>query len=65
MVTVNDYLANRDAQWMGKLYNFLGLSVGINLPNMAREEKQAAYRADITYGTNNEYGLSLIHIRCV
>ena len=54
VVTVNDYLANRDARWMGKLYNFLGLSVGINLPNMAREEKQAAYRADITYGTNNE-----------
>src|SRR5665811_344030 len=48
VVTVNDYLANRDAQWMGKLYNFLGLSVGINLPNMAREEKQAAYPADIT-----------------
>ncbi len=56
VVTVNDYLASRDAQWMGKLYNFLGLTVGINLPNMQREEKQAAYRADITYGTNNEYG---------
>ena len=53
VVTVNDYLANRDAQWMGRLYNFLGLTVGINLPNMPREEKQAAYRADITYGTNN------------
>ena len=60
VVTVNDYLANRDAQWMGKLYNFLGLSVGINLPNMAREEKQAAYRADITYGTNNEYGFDYL-----
>jgi len=60
VVTVNDYLANRDAQWMGKLYNFLGLSVGINLPNMSREEKQAAYRADITYGTNNEYGFDYL-----
>jgi preprotein translocase subunit SecA len=60
VVTVNDYLANRDARWMGKLYNFLGLSVGINLPNMAREEKQAAYRADITYGTNNEYGFDYL-----
>jgi preprotein translocase subunit SecA len=60
VVTVNDYLANRDAQWMGKLYNFLGLSVGINLPNMPREEKQAAYRADITYGTNNEFGFDYL-----
>ncbi len=60
VVTVNDYLANRDAQWMGKLYNFLGMSVGINLPNMPREEKQAAYRADITYGTNNEYGFDYL-----
>ena len=60
VVTVNDYLANRDAQWMGQLYNFLGLTVGINLPNMAREDKQAAYRADITYGTNNEYGFDYL-----
>ena len=60
VVTVNDYLANRDAQWMGKLYNFLGLTVGVNLPNMAREEKQAAYRADITYGTNNEFGFDYL-----
>jgi preprotein translocase subunit SecA len=60
VVTVNDYLANRDARWMGRLYNFLGLSVGINLPNMPREEKQAAYRADITYGTNNEYGFDYL-----
>ena len=59
-MTVNDYLANRDAQWMGKLYNFLGLTVGINLPNMSREEKQAAYRSDITYGTNNEYGFDYL-----
>ncbi|MGV0961560.1 MAG: preprotein translocase subunit SecA [Limnohabitans sp.] len=60
VVTVNDYLANRDAQWMGKLFNFLGLTVGINLPQMAREEKQAAYHSDITYGTNNEYGFDYL-----
>ena len=60
VVTVNDYLANRDAQWMARLYNFLGLSVGINLPNMPCEEKQAAYRADITYGTNNEFGFDYL-----
>ncbi|MCM3563965.1 MAG: preprotein translocase subunit SecA [Hydrogenophaga sp.] len=60
VVTVNDYLANRDAQWMGKIYNFLGLSVGVNLPQMQREEKQAAYRSDITYGTNNEYGFDYL-----
>ncbi|SER00559.1 preprotein translocase subunit SecA [Giesbergeria anulus] len=60
VVTVNDYLANRDAQWMARLYNFLGLTVGINLPNMQREEKQDAYAADITYGTNNEYGFDYL-----
>ncbi len=60
VVTVNDYLASRDARWMGKLYNFLGLTVGINLPNLSREEKQAAYNADITYGTNNEYGFDYL-----
>ena len=60
VVTVNDYLASRDARWMGKLYNFLGLTVGINLPQMTREDKQAAYRADITYGTNNEYGFDYL-----
>jgi len=60
VVTVNDYLASRDAQWMGRLYNFLGLTVGINLPQMPRDEKQAAYRADITYGTNNEYGFDYL-----
>ncbi|WP_182118238.1 preprotein translocase subunit SecA [Acidovorax sp. FHTAMBA] len=60
VVTVNDYLANRDAQWMGRLYNFLGLTVGINLPNMPREQKQEAYRSDITYGTNNEYGFDYL-----
>lgn len=60
VVTVNDYLASRDAQWMGRLYNFLGLSVGINLPQAPREDKQTAYRADITYGTNNEYGFDYL-----
>ena len=60
VVTVNDYLANRDAQWMARLYNFLGLTVGINLPQMPREEKQAAYLADITYGTNNEFGFDYL-----
>ncbi|WP_295500601.1 preprotein translocase subunit SecA [Limnohabitans sp. Rim8] len=60
VVTVNDYLASRDAAWMGKLYNFLGLTVGINLPHLPRDEKQAAYNADITYGTNNEYGFDYL-----
>ncbi len=60
VVTVNDYLASRDAQWMGRLYNFLGLSVGVNLPQMSRSEKQAAYLADITYGTNNEFGFDYL-----
>jgi preprotein translocase subunit SecA len=60
VVTVNDYLASRDAQWMGRLYNFLGLSVGINLPQAPREQKQEAYGADITYGTNNEYGFDYL-----
>jgi len=60
VVTVNDYLASRDATWMGKLYNFLGLKVGINLPQLPREDKQAAYNADITYGTNNEYGFDYL-----
>jgi len=60
VVTVNDYLASRDAQWMGRLYNFLGLSVGINTPQAPREQKQDAYRADITYGTNNEYGFDYL-----
>ena len=60
VVTVNDYLARRDAEWMGKLYKFLGLTVGVNLPQMPREEKQAAYAADVTYGTNNEYGFDYL-----
>ena len=60
VVTVNDYLARRDAEWMGRLYKFLGMTVGINLPNMPRDEKQVAYAADITYGTNNEFGFDLL-----
>ena len=60
VVTVNDYLASRDAQWMGRLYNFLGLTVGVNLPQMPRDQKQAAYNADITYGTNNEFGFDYL-----
>jgi len=60
VVTVNDYLATRDATWMGRLYNFLGLSVGINLSQLPKHEKQAAYNADITYGTNNEYGFDYL-----
>jgi preprotein translocase subunit SecA len=60
VVTVNDYLAKRDAEWMGRLYSFLGLTVGVNLPQMSREEKQAAYGADVTYGTNNEFGFDYL-----
>lgn len=60
VVTVNDYLASRDAEWMGRLYSFLGLTVGMNLPQMSREQKQAAYNADITYGTNNEFGFDYL-----
>lgn len=60
VVTVNDYLAKRDAEWMGKLYNFLGLTVGINLSQMKSADKQAAYAADITYGTNNEFGFDYL-----
>jgi preprotein translocase subunit SecA len=60
LVTVNDYLAQRDADWMGKLYNFLGLSVGVILSGQNTEEKRAAYAADITYGTNNEFGFDYL-----
>ena len=60
VVTVNDYLANRDAEWMGRLHRFLGLSVGVNLSQMAHGDKQAAYAADITYGTNNEFGFDYL-----
>ena len=60
IVTVNDYLAERDAETMRPLYNFLGMSVGVNLPQTPREEKQLAYLADVTYGTNNEYGFDYL-----
>ncbi len=60
IVTVNDYLAKRDAEWMGQIYRFLGLSVGVILSQMPHEDKQAAYGADITYGTNNEYGFDYL-----
>ena len=60
VVTVNDYLASRDAVWMGRLYNFLGLSYGINLSQMQHDAKQQAYAADITYGTNNEFGFDYL-----
>ncbi|MCW8308345.1 preprotein translocase subunit SecA [Acidiphilium sp. PA] len=60
VVTVNDYLARRDAEWMGRLYNFLGLSVGVIIPNIEDDERRAAYAADITYGTNNEFGFDYL-----
>ncbi len=60
VVTVNDYLASRDAEWMGRLYGFLGLTTGVNLSQMSHDAKQAAYAADITYGTNNEYGFDYL-----
>ena len=60
VVTVNDYLARRDSAWMGKLYNFLGLSVGVVYPGMPHSDKKGAYAADITYGTNNEYGFDYL-----
>ncbi|WP_332672846.1 preprotein translocase subunit SecA [Aromatoleum sp.] len=60
VITVNDYLASRDADWMGRIYGFLGLTTGCNLSRMAHAEKQAAYAADITYGTNNEFGFDYL-----
>ncbi|WP_370681141.1 preprotein translocase subunit SecA [Comamonas sp. GB3 AK4-5] len=60
VVTVNDYLASRDAATMGRLYHFLGMAVGVNLPNAPRDEKQQAYLADVTYGTNNEFGFDYL-----
>tara|TARA_R110000868_G_scaffold144960_5_gene364593 strand:- start:27586 stop:30288 length:2703 start_codon:yes stop_codon:yes gene_type:complete len=60
LVTVNDYLATRDAAWMGKLYNFLGMSVGVIVAGQEADEKRAAYHCDITYGTNNEYGFDYL-----
>ena len=60
VITVNDYLAKRDSEWMGKIYKFLGLSVGLVISGMNQEEKQKAYSADITYGTNNEFGFDYL-----
>ncbi|MBK7815701.1 MAG: preprotein translocase subunit SecA [Rhodocyclaceae bacterium] len=60
IITVNDYLASRDAEWMGRLHRFLGLTVGVNLSQMPHDQKQAAYAADITYGTNNEFGFDYL-----
>ena len=60
VVTVNDYLAKRDMEWMGKLYTFLGLTVGCVIHGISEEERRAAYLADITYGTNNEYGFDYL-----
>ena len=60
LITVNDYLAKRDSEWMGKLYKFLGLSVGLNISRMNQQDKRKAYAADITYGTNNEYGFDYL-----
>ena len=60
VVTVNDYLARRDAAWMGRVYNWLGLSVGVVYPGMPHGDKKAAYAADITYGTNNEFGFDYL-----
>ncbi|MCX5591571.1 preprotein translocase subunit SecA [Alcaligenes endophyticus] len=60
VITVNDYLARRDAEWMGRLYNFLGMSVGVVVPQQDNAEKIAAYQADITYGTNNEFGFDYL-----
>src|SRR2546429_993220 len=60
IVTVNDYLAQRDADWMGRIYRFLGLTVGVNMSQMSHADKQTAYAADITYGTNNEFGFDYL-----
>ena len=60
VITVNDYLAARDAEWMGRVYRFLGLTVGVIVPNLSDEQRRAAYNADITYGTNNEFGFDYL-----
>ena len=60
IVTVNDYLARRDSEWMGKIYNFMGLSVGLIVHGLEEEDRQKAYQADITYGTNNEFGFDYL-----
>ena len=60
IITVNDYLARRDADWMGKIYEFLGMSTGVTVSGQGYDEKNAAYQADITYGTNNEFGFDYL-----
>ena len=60
VITVNDYLAKRDSEWMGKVYKFLGLTVGLVIAGMEPEEKRAAYNCDVTYGTNNEFGFDYL-----
>ncbi|MCE1184073.1 MAG: preprotein translocase subunit SecA, partial [Rhodocyclales bacterium] len=60
VITVNDYLASRDSDWMGRIYRFLGLTVGCNLSQMPHDQKKVAYAADITYGTNNEFGFDYL-----
>ena len=60
VITVNDYLASRDAEWMGRVYRFLGLTVGVIVPNLTDEQRRQAYNADITYGTNNEFGFDYL-----
>lgn len=60
VITVNDYLARRDAEWMGQIYQFLGLSVGVTIPGLNADQKRAAYAADVTYGTNNEFGFDYL-----
>jgi preprotein translocase subunit SecA len=60
VVTVNDYLARRDAEWMGRIHQFLGLTVGVIVPNLSEDERRASYAADVTYGTNNEFGFDYL-----
>jgi preprotein translocase subunit SecA len=60
VVTVNDYLAKRDSEWMGQVYRFLGLSVGVIIHDLSDEERKAAYDSDVTYGTNNEFGFDYL-----
>ena len=63
IITVNDYLARRDAEWMGKLYAYLGLSTGVIVSGLSGEERKDAYACDITYGTNNEFGFDYLRER--
>lgn len=60
VVTVNDYLAKRDSEWMGRVHRFLGLEVGVILSQMSPDERRVAYNADVTYGTNNEFGFDYL-----